>query len=105
MAAAIPPKISKWFDVFVSIAASVVIYGALQKLLHSPIADFMLKVGLGEKLSSSLVMGCYTSSTLPSTTMKYTFPAAPKGRKAIPHWKASIRCWKKPILTRIHSVN
>ncbi|MEO8171497.1 MAG: gliding motility protein GldL [Sediminibacterium sp.] len=46
MAAAIPPKISKWFDVFVSIAAAVVIYGALQKLLHSPIADFMLKVGL-----------------------------------------------------------
>ena len=46
MAAAIPPKISKWFDVFVSIAAAVVIYGALQKLLHSQIADFMLKVGL-----------------------------------------------------------
>src|ERR1700733_3030581 len=46
MAAAIPPKISKWFDVFVSIAASVVIYGALQKLLHRAIADFMLKVGL-----------------------------------------------------------
>ena len=46
MAAAIPPKISKWFDVFVSIAAAVVIYGALQKLLHSDIADFMLKVGL-----------------------------------------------------------
>jgi len=46
MAANIPPKISKWFDVFVSIAAAVVIYGALQKLLHSPIADFMLKLGL-----------------------------------------------------------
>jgi gliding motility-associated protein GldL len=46
MAAAIPPKISKWFDVFVSIAAAVVIYGALQKLLHTAIADFMLKVGL-----------------------------------------------------------
>jgi len=46
MAAAIPPKISKWFDVFVSIAAAVVIYGALQKLLHTAIADFMLKLGL-----------------------------------------------------------
>jgi hypothetical protein len=46
MAAAIPPKVTKWFDVFVSIAAAVVIYGALQKLLHSPIADFMLKLGL-----------------------------------------------------------
>lgn len=46
MAAAIPPKVSKWFDVFVSIAAAVVIYGALQKLLHTSIADMMLKIGL-----------------------------------------------------------
>ncbi len=46
MAAAIPPKITKWFDVFVSIAAAVVIYGALQKLLHTAIADMMLKIGL-----------------------------------------------------------
>ena len=46
MAAAIPPKVSKWFDVFVSIAAAVVIFGALQKLLHTSIADTMLKIGL-----------------------------------------------------------
>lgn len=46
MAANIPPKVSKWFDVFVSIAASVVIFGALQKLLHTSIADLMLKIGL-----------------------------------------------------------
>lgn len=46
MAAKIPPKVSKWFDVGVSVAAAVVIFGALQKLLHSPIADTMLKVGL-----------------------------------------------------------
>lgn len=46
MAAAIPPQVSKWFDVFVSIAAAVVIYGALQKLLHTSIADTMLKIGL-----------------------------------------------------------
>ncbi|NCI45431.1 type IX secretion system motor protein PorL/GldL [Sediminibacterium soli] len=46
MAAAIPPKVSQWFDVFVSIAAAVVLFGALQKLLHSPIADLMLKIGL-----------------------------------------------------------
>jgi len=46
MAAAIPPKVTKWFDVFVSVAAAVVIYGALQKLLHSAIADMMLKIGL-----------------------------------------------------------
>ncbi len=47
MAVAIPPKVSKWFDVGVSIAAAVVIYGALQKILHTEIADLMLKVGLG----------------------------------------------------------
>jgi gliding motility-associated protein GldL len=47
MAAAIPPKVSKWFDVGVSIAAAVVIYGALQKILHTDIADLMLKIGLG----------------------------------------------------------
>lgn len=46
MAAAIPPKVTKWFDVFVSIAAAVVIYGALQKILHTPMADIMLKIGL-----------------------------------------------------------
>ena len=46
MAAAIPPKVTKWFDVFVSIAAAVVLFGALQKLLHSSIADLMLKIGL-----------------------------------------------------------
>ena len=47
MAAAIPPKVSRVVDIFVSIAAAVVIWGALQKLLHTSWADFFLKVGLG----------------------------------------------------------
>jgi len=46
MAAKIPPQVSKWFDVGVSIGAAVVIYGALQKILHTSIADVMLKIGL-----------------------------------------------------------
>lgn len=46
MAAKIPPVVSKWFDVGVSVGAAVVIFGALQKLLHTSIADVMLKVGL-----------------------------------------------------------
>ena len=46
MAAKIPPKVGKIVDVFVSLAAAVVIYGALQKILHTPLADIMLKVGL-----------------------------------------------------------
>lgn len=46
MAAAIPPKVGKLVDVFVSIAAAVVIWGALRKITHSPDADLWLKIGL-----------------------------------------------------------
>ncbi|MBC7588385.1 MAG: gliding motility protein GldL, partial [Chitinophagaceae bacterium] len=46
MAAKIPAKVGKIMDIFVSVAAAVVIYGALQKILHAPIADIMLKIGL-----------------------------------------------------------
>jgi len=56
MAAAIPPKVSKIVDVFVSIAAAVVIYGALQKILHAPAADIWLKIGL---ITEALVFLAY----------------------------------------------
>lgn len=46
MAVAIPPKVSKLVDVFVSIAAAVVIWGALRKILHASDADMWLKIGL-----------------------------------------------------------
>ncbi|HNP22379.1 MAG TPA: gliding motility protein GldL [Panacibacter sp.] len=46
MAAAIPPKVSKWFDVLVSIAAAVVIFGALMKITHNTYADTWLYIGL-----------------------------------------------------------
>jgi gliding motility-associated protein GldL len=46
MSVKIPSNISKWMDVGVSVAAAVVIYGALQKILHTPSADILLKVGL-----------------------------------------------------------
>ena len=46
MAAAIPPKVSKAFDVLVSVAAAVVLFGALQKILHTAIADLFLQIGL-----------------------------------------------------------
>jgi gliding motility-associated protein GldL len=57
MAAAIPPKVSKLVDVFVSIAAAVVIWGALRKILHAPDADFWLKVGLTTEALVFLVYG------------------------------------------------
>jgi gliding motility-associated protein GldL len=46
MAAAIPPKVSKLVDVFVSIAAAIVIWGALRKIIHASDADIWLKIGL-----------------------------------------------------------
>jgi gliding motility-associated protein GldL len=57
MAAAIPPKVSKIVDVFVSIAAAIVIWGALRKILHSPDADIWLKIGLTTEAVVFLVYG------------------------------------------------
>ena len=56
MAAAIPAKVSKTVDVFVSIAAAVVIVGALFKIMHWPGANTMLIVGLG---TEAVVFGVY----------------------------------------------
>jgi gliding motility-associated protein GldL len=57
MAAAIPPKVGKIVDVFVSIAAAVVIWGALRKILHSPDADIWLKIGLSTEALVFLAYG------------------------------------------------
>jgi hypothetical protein len=57
MAAAIPPKVSKFVDVFVSIAAAVVIWGALRKILHASDADMWLKIGLTTEALVFLVYG------------------------------------------------
>ena len=46
MAVAIPPKVGKNVDVFVSVAAAVVIWGALRKITHATDADIWLKIGL-----------------------------------------------------------
>ena len=59
MSAKIPAKVNKWLDVFVSLAAAVVIYGALQKLLHTPIADLMLKIGLTVEALIFLTYGVF----------------------------------------------
>lgn len=56
MAAAIPSKVSKNVDVFVSIAAAVVILGALFKIMHWQGANLMLIVGLG---TEAIVFGVY----------------------------------------------
>ncbi len=57
MAAAIPAKVSKIVDVFVSIAAAIVIWGALRKILHASDADMWLKIGLTTEALVFLVYG------------------------------------------------
>src|SRR6266487_2236326 len=57
MAAAIPPKVSRIVDIFVSIAAAVVIVGALFKLEHWKGADTMLIIGLGTETVVFTVYG------------------------------------------------
>lgn len=57
MAVAIPSKVSKVVDIFVSVAAAGVIWGALQKILHTPTADLWLKIGLGTEAVVFLVYG------------------------------------------------
>jgi len=57
MSVKIPSNISKWMDVAVSIAAAAVIFGALQKILHTPIADLWLKIGLYTEAGVFLMYG------------------------------------------------
>jgi gliding motility-associated protein GldL len=46
MAVVIPPKVSKYVDVAVSFGASLVIWGALRKIVHAPDAEMWLWIGL-----------------------------------------------------------
>jgi gliding motility-associated protein GldL len=57
MSVKIPSSISKWMDVAVSVAAAAVIYGALQKILHTPTADLWLKIGLYTEAGIFLLYG------------------------------------------------
>lgn len=57
MAVKIPSNVAKWMDVAVSIGASAVMFGALQKILHTPIADTWLKIGLYTEAVIFLIYG------------------------------------------------
>ena len=57
MSVKIPAQTSKWMDVAVSVAAAIVIFGALQKILHTPIADLFLKIGLYTEAAIFLMYG------------------------------------------------
>lgn len=57
MSVKVNPTTSKWMDVAVSVAAAIVIFGALQKILHTPIADLFLKIGLYTEAGIFLLYG------------------------------------------------
>lgn len=57
MAAKIPPKVGKVVDILVSVAAAIVIWGALRKILHTADADMWLKIGLTTEAVVFLIYG------------------------------------------------
>ncbi len=57
MAVAIPPKISKYVDVAVSFGASLVIWGALRKIIHASDAETWLWIGLTTEAIIFLLYG------------------------------------------------
>lgn len=57
MSVKIPSKVSKYVDIAVSVAAAVVIWGALRKILHTPDADMWLKIGLTTEAVVFLIYG------------------------------------------------
>lgn len=57
MSVKIPSKVSKYVDIAVSVAAAVVIWGALRKILHTPDADMWLKIGLTTEAIVFLIYG------------------------------------------------
>jgi gliding motility-associated protein GldL len=85
MAVAIPSKISKVVDIFVSIAAAGVIWGALQKILHTPSADLWLKIGLGTEAVVFLVYGILyiIYPAVDEHHAEAAAPAVPKGNPAL----------------------
>ncbi len=57
MSVKIPSRVSKYVDIAVSIAAAVVIWGALRKILHTSDADMWLKIGLTTEAVVFLIYG------------------------------------------------
>ncbi|MEN9963516.1 MAG: gliding motility protein GldL [Bacteroidota bacterium] len=77
----IKPSTSKWMDVAVSLAAAVVIFGALQKILHTPIADLFLQIGL---YTEAAIFAMYGILYIKAPLMPDTHaPAAAKSGSAV----------------------
>lgn len=84
MSVKIPSNISKWMDVAVSIGASLVIYGALQKILHTPTADLWLKIGLYTEAAIFLLYGIlYIMYSPVKEEFEVSAKAVPAGNPAL----------------------
>lgn len=92
MSVKIPSNVSKWMDVAVSIAASAVIFGALQKILHTPIADLWLKIGL---YTEALIFLLYGILYLIYPPVKEEFEA--HGAKAVPVGNPALNTMDKML--------
>lgn len=90
MAVKIPSNVAKWMDVGVSIGASAVIFGALQKILHTPIADIWLKIGLYTEAVIFLIYGV-VYIIYPAVQEEY------EGKKAAPAGASPLKSMEKML--------
>jgi len=74
-------KSDKLLNIFVCVGAAVVIFGAWAKILHKPIADFMLTVGL---LTEALIFLAYAFIPPAGGEMKEMVEIMKKGSQANP---------------------
>jgi gliding motility-associated protein GldL len=83
MAAAIPPKVSKYVDVAVSFGAALVIWGALRKIVHAPDAEMWLYIGLTTEAVIFALYGVlyliYPAENSNSHSEEVTFAAGKSG--------------------------
>jgi gliding motility-associated protein GldL len=83
MAAAIPPKVSKYVDVAVSFGAALVIWGALRKIVHAPDAEMWLYIGLTTEALIFALYGVlyliYPAVDTPGHSEEVTFAAGKGG--------------------------
>jgi gliding motility-associated protein GldL len=84
MSVKIPSKVSKYVDIAVSVAAAIVIWGALRKILHTPDADMWLKIGLTTEAIVFLIYGVlYLIYPPVKETYEDALKAVPVGNPAL----------------------
>jgi gliding motility-associated protein GldL len=83
MAVVIPPKVSKYVDVAVSFGASLVIWGALRKIVHAPDAGMWLWIGLTTEAVIFALYGTLYLIYPTETSTKHSEEIAFEGNKGV----------------------